>query len=235
MESFLTALHHFTAVRISRVARHPIDATVLVWLPVIGILTVILTISFYVPLASLYFPIDVAIVPGLVAVSWLRGFKPEIDFCQLCDLFFGQRRRLTERPVPGVPGVVCLFLGILLKYTVLRQFFLAESVRLLTFGIMAGFIAPLLRPTKEQGWLTILGFIWLVATTLAVYGSLQAPSSQHDLVEQLRGPVLSIVAVYLSVRLAFSLLEKNPSPNVASFLAELTAYLSFVIVRYHFL
>src|SRR5208337_3249201 len=141
----------------------------------------------------LYFPIDVAVVPALIAVSWLRGFKPEIDFCQLCDLFFGQRRRLTERPVPGVPGVTCLVVGILLKYAILRQFYLVETVRLLTLGIMAGFIAPL------------------------------------------RGPVLSIVAVYLSIRLAFSVLNNAASPNVASFIAELTAYLSFVIVRYHFL
>jgi hypothetical protein len=234
VEPFLTALHHFTAIRINRVAHHPIDATVLIWLPVIGILAVILAVTFYIPIASLYFPIDVAVVPGLIAVSWLRGFKPEIDFCQLCDLSFGQRRRLTERPVPGVPGVVCLVLGILLKYTILRQYYLGESVRLLTFGTMAGFIAPLLKPAREQRWLAILGFVWLAATTLAIYSSPHG-SLHPDLVAQLRGPILSIAAVYLSVRLAFSLLGKTPSTNVASFLAELTAYLSFVVVRYHFL
>ena len=234
MESFLTALHNFTAIRISMVARRPVDATVLVWLPVIGILAAALAISFYVPLASLYFPIDIAVVPGLLAISWLRGFKPEIDFCQLCDLFFGQRKRLTGRPLPGVPGVACLFLGILLKYTILRQFYLFESVRLLTFGIMAGFIAPLLRPAKEKRWLLMIGFVWLIATALIVYNGTDA-SSHHNLIEQLRGPTLSIVAIYLSVRAAFSLLDNPPTPNIPSFLAELTAYLSFVVVRYHFL
>ncbi|HEY2123731.1 MAG TPA: hypothetical protein VGH07_09065 [Chthoniobacterales bacterium] len=234
MEPFLTALHHFTAVRVSRVARYPIDSAAIAWLPVIGVLTSVLAVGFYVPLASLYFPIDVAVVPAMIAVSWLRGFKPEIDFCQLCDLFFGQRRRLTERPVPGVPGVTCLVVGILLKYAILRQFYLVETVRLLTLGIMAGFIAPLLRPAKVHRWIMLLGFIWLVGTNLAVYNGAQV-SLHHDLVVQLRGPVLSIVAVYLSIRLAFSVLNNAASPNVASFIAELTAYLSFVIVRYHFL
>ena len=95
MESFLSAVHHFTAVRISRVASHPIDAAVLAWLPVIGILSALLGISFYIPLATLYFPMDVAVVPGLIAISWLRGFKPEIDFCQLCDMLFGHRKHFT--------------------------------------------------------------------------------------------------------------------------------------------
>ncbi len=235
MDSFLTALHHFTAVRINRVARHSIDASVLAWLPVIGLVAVVLAIGFYLPLASVYFPIEVAIVPGLIAVSWLRGFKPETDFCQICDLFFGQRRHLTERPVAGVPGVSCLLFGILLKYSVLRQFYLAESVRLLSFGIMTSFIAPLLKPAKERRWLTILGLAWLVATNLTVFGDAQTFSSHHDLVDQLRGPLLSMAAVYFSVRLTFSVLDRISSPNIASFVAELTAYLSFLIVRYHFL
>jgi len=234
VEPFLAALHHFTAVRVGRVVRHPIDSATVAWLPVIGIIAAVLAIGFYVPLAALYFPIDVAVVPALIAVSWLRGFKPEIDFCQLCDLFFGQRRRLTERPVPGVPGVTCLVVGILLKYAILRQFYLVETVRLLTLGIMAGFIAPLLRPAKEHRWIMLLGFIWLIGTTLAVYNGAQI-SLHHDLFAQLRGPVLSVVAVYLSIRLAFSVFNNAGSPNVASFIAELTAYLSFVIVRYHFL
>ena len=96
MESFLSAVHHFTVVRISRVASHPIDAAVLAWLPVIGILSALLGISFYIPLATLYLPLDVAVVPGLVAICWLRGFKPEIDFCQLCDLLFGYRKHFTR-------------------------------------------------------------------------------------------------------------------------------------------
>jgi hypothetical protein len=150
VESLFSALHNFTAFRVRRVADRPVDATVLAWLPVIGLLASLLALSFYIPLAALYFPVDVAIVPGLIAVSWLRGFKPEIEFCQLCDLFFGQRRHLSQRAVAGVPGVRCLMLGILLKYAILRQFYILESARLLIFGTMVSFIAPLLKPVREN-------------------------------------------------------------------------------------
>jgi hypothetical protein len=233
-ESFLSAVHHFTALRITRIASHPIDAAVLAWLPVIGILSALLGISFYVPLAAFYLPIEVAIVPGLMAISWIRGFKPEIDFCQLCDLLFGHRKRFTAHPVSRVPGTACLLFVILLKYAILRQFYLLESVRLLTFGTLVSFIAPLLRPMKEHRWLLILGIGWLIASVAAVFG---APKSlaNHDLLQELRGPALSFALVYLSVRLTFSIAEKTAPPNVASFPAELAAYLSFLIVRYHFL
>jgi hypothetical protein len=234
VESFLSAVHHFTAVRISRVASHPIDAAVLAWLPVIGILSALLGISFYIPLAALYFPMDVAVVPGLFAISWLRGFKPEIDFCQLCDLLFRHRKHFTARPVSGVPGAACLLFAILLKYAILRQFYLLESVRILTFGTLVSFIAPLLRPTKEHRWLLILGVVWLIAIAAAVFTGSNS-LTHHDFLQYLRGPVLSFALVYLSVRLTFSLVEKTAPPNVASFPAELAAYLSFLIVRYHFL
>lgn len=234
MESFLSALHHFTAVRISRVAAHPIDAAVLAWLPVIGIISAFLGITFYIPLAAFYFPADVAVVPGLTAISWLRGFKPEIDFAQLCDLLFGHRKRFSAHPVSSVPGAACLVLGILLKYATLRQFYLLESVRLLTSGTLASFIAPLLRPSNEHRWPLIIGLAWLVATAAAIF---IGPKSLtiHDFILDLRGPALSFALVYLAVRLTFSLVEKTAPPNVASYPAELAAYLSFLIVRYHFL
>ena len=66
-------------LRIHRVALKPIDSSALAWLPVIGILSALLGISFYLPLAALYLPLDVAIIPGLIALCWLRGFKPEIE------------------------------------------------------------------------------------------------------------------------------------------------------------
>lgn len=234
MESFLSAVHHFTAVRIGRVASHPIDAAVLSWLPVIGILSALLGMSFYIPLATLYFPMEVAVVPGLIAISWLRGFKPEVDFCQLCDLLLGHRKHFTARPVSRLPGTACLLFVILLKYAILRQFYLLESVRLLTFGTLVSFIAPLLRPTKEHRWLLILGVIWLIATVAAVFSG---PKSliNHAILLEMRGPALSFASVYLTVRLTFSLVEETAPPNAASLLAELTAYLSFLIARYHFL
>ncbi len=234
MESFLSAVHHFTALRISRVASRPIDAAVLAWLPVVGILSALLGISFYIPLATLYLPMDVAVVPGLIAISWLRGFKPEIVFCQLCDIIFGYRKHFTVRPVSSVPGTACLFFVILLKYSILRQFYLLESVRLLSYGTLVGFIAPLLRPTKEHRWLLILGLAWLIASALMVFSGSKSLMS-HDFLQDFRGPALSFALVYLAVRLTFSIVEKAAPPNVASFPAEMTAYLSFLIVRYHFL
>ncbi|MEA3205298.1 MAG: hypothetical protein QOG92_948, partial [Verrucomicrobiota bacterium] len=155
MESFLSAVHHFTVLRIGRAVSHPIDAATLAWLPVIGLLSALLGISFYIPLATLYLPMDVAVVPGLIAVSWLRGFKPEIAFCQVCDIAFGYRKRFTSRPVSSIPGAACLIFSILLKYSILRQFYLLEAVRLLTFGTLISFIAPLLRPSKEHRWLLV--------------------------------------------------------------------------------
>jgi hypothetical protein len=234
VESFLSAVHHFTAVRIGRVASHPVDGAVLAWLPVIGILSALLGISFYVPLAALYLPLDVAIVPGLIAISWLRGFKPEIDFCQLCDLLFGHRKRFAARPVSQVPGTACLFFAILLKYSILRQFYLLESVRLLTFGTLVSFIAPLLRPNKEHRWLVILGAAWLLACAAGAFGSSQG-LTHHDFPHYLAGPLLSFALVYLSVQWTFSVVEKPAPQNLASFPAECAAYLSFLIVRYHFL
>jgi hypothetical protein len=41
--------------------------------------------------------------------------------------------------------------------------------------------------------------------------------------------------IYLCVRSIFSVVEKAAPPNVASFPAELVAYLAFLIVRYHFI
>ena len=234
MESFFSAVHNFTVVRIHRVASKPIDSSTLAWLPLIGILSAILAISFYLPLAALYLPLDVAVVPGLAAICWLRGFKPETDFCQLCDLLFGHRKHFTSRPFLGVPGATCLLLGILLKYAILRQFYLLESVRLLTFGTIVSFIAPLFRPAQEHRWLAILGFLWLIVTTIAVFGGSKA-SSLPDLLLAARGPALAFALIYLCVRSTFSFVEKTAPPNVASFPAELVAYIAFLIVRYHFI
>jgi hypothetical protein len=233
VESFLSAVHNFTVVRINRVASKAIDSSTLAWLPVIGILSALLAVSFYLPLATLYLPLDIAIIPGLAAVCWLRGFKPEIAFCQLCDLVFGYRKRFTMRPFVAVPGTACLLLGILLKYAVLRQFYLLESIRLLTFGTVVGFIAPLFRPAPEQRWLTILGVIWLIVTVIAVFGASKT-AGLPDLLVACRGPALAFAMIYLSVRATFSFVEKAP-PNLASFPAEVIAYLAYLIVRYHFI
>jgi hypothetical protein len=234
VESFLSAVNHFTVVRIPRVASRPVDAAVLAWLPAIGILSAFLAVSFYIPLAVLYVPTDVAVVPGLVAVSWLRAFKPEIDFCQLCDLLFGHRKHFSARPLSGVPGTAFLLCAILLKYTILRQFYVLETVRILAFGTLVSFIAPVLKPTKEHPWLLILGLLWLIAGATAVFSGTKSVLN-HDFLHAVRGPALSFALIYLTVRLTFSVAGKTAPPNVASFPAELSAYVSFLIVRYHFL
>jgi hypothetical protein len=234
VESFLSAVHQFTVLRINRVASHPVNAMVLAWLPLIGILSAILVVSFYIPLAALYFPMDVAVVPALIAVSWLRGFRPEIDFCQLCDFLFGYRKHFTNRPLSGVPGTACLVFAILFKYTILRQFYVWESVRLLAFATIVSFIAPLLRPGKEHRWLLFLGLLWLAASATTAFSGAKSVIN-HDFFHALRGPALSFALIYLTVRLTFSLHEKTTPLNAASFAAEMAAYVSFVVVRYHFL
>jgi hypothetical protein len=234
VESFLSAVHNFTVVRIHRVAFRPIDASTLVWLPVIGILSALVGISFYLPLAALYLPLDVAIIPGLAVICWLRGFKPEIDFCQLCDLLFGYRKHFTARPLFGVPGATCLLFGILLKYAILRQFYLLESIRLLTFGTIVSFIAPLFRPGQQHRWLAILGAIWLIVTTIVVFSGSKT-SSLMDFLLASRGPALAFALIYLCVRSTFSFAEKAAPLNVASLPAELVAYLAFIVIRYHFI
>jgi hypothetical protein len=234
VQSFLAAVHHFTAVRISKAASYPIDAAVLAWLPAIGVLCAVLGISFYVPLAAVYFPMDVAVVPGLIATSWLRGFKPEIDFCQLCDLLFGHRKHFTPRPIPRVPGAACLLLAVLLKYAILRQFYFLETVRLLTLGTVISFIAPLLRPATKSRWLLIFGLVCLIASVAATLSG-SRNLTHPDLLLALRGPLLTFGLVYLSIRLTFSAVGKTAPPNAASFSAELAAYLSFLVIRYHFL
>ena len=130
--------------------------------------------------------------------------------------------------------LLCLVFVILLKYAILRQFYVLESVRLLTFGTLVSFTAPLLRPAKEHRWLLILGIVWLIASTAAIFNGSKSLAN-HEFLYEWRGPALAFAMVYLTVRLTFSLAEKTTSPNVASLPAELSAYLSFLIVRYHFL
>jgi len=62
----------------------------------------------------------------LVAACWLRGFKPEIDFCRLIDSVFGSKEHPLS--VAGAAGITCLIFAMLFKYVIVRQFFLLESI-----------------------------------------------------------------------------------------------------------
>jgi hypothetical protein len=235
VDSFLSAVHHFTGIRILRGAAHPIDAATLAWTPIVGLLAAILTISFYIPLGAFYLPTDVAVIPALVAICWLRGFKPEIDFCNLCDSFFGRRKRVFSRSLVGVPGIICLIFATLLKYVIVRQFFFLESIKLLAFGILISFVVPLFRPERAAGWIKLLGVFWLLISAIAAFSPMKILSAT-DFFVAWRGPVLASALIYLCVRLTFQLAdEPAPPPNIAALPAELTAYLSFMLVRYHFL
>jgi hypothetical protein len=51
----------------------------------------------------------------------------------------------------------------------------------------------------------------------------------------LRGPMLASALIYLCIRLTFHLADEAPPSNIAALPAEVTAYLAFILVRYHFL
>jgi hypothetical protein len=232
VDSFLSAVHHFTGIRILRSATHPINAATLAWTPIVGLLAAFFTISCYIPLSAFYLPADVAAIPALGATCWLRGFKPEIDFCNLCDSIFGNRERSSS--FSGIPGVTCLVFAILFKYAIIRQFFPVESIRLLAFGTLISFVVALFHPERAAVWIKCLGIFWLIVSAIAAFSSLKALTSPEFLVT-LRGPVLASALIYLCVRLSFQLAAEPISPNIAALPAELAAYLSFMLVRYHFL
>jgi hypothetical protein len=233
VDSFLSAVHHFTGLKIRRGAIHPIAPAALAWSPVVGLIAAILTMGFYIPLAAFYLPSDVALIPAFVAICWVRGFKPEIDFCHLCDSFPGRMKGLARRSTAGIPGVTCLIFAALLKYAIARQFFLLESVKLLAFGTFVTFVVPLLKP-KRASWIIFLGGSWLLVSAIAAFSPLKT-NSLTALFLSLRGPVAAFALIYLCARLTFQLADEPAPLNIAAVPAELAAYLSFMLARYHFL
>jgi hypothetical protein len=232
VDSFLSAVHHFTGIRTFRGAERPIDARTLIWVPIVGLLTAFFTISFYIPLSAFYLPADVAVIPVLAAACWLRGFKPEIDFCNFCNSHFGSREKASS---PGdVPGIACLVLAILFKYAIIRQFFALEAVRLLGFGTLISFVVALFHPERGAGWIKYLGIFWLVISAIATLSSMKTLGSA-GLLTIFRGPLLAAALIYFCARMTFQLAEEPSSPNVAALPGELAAYVSFILVRYHFL
>jgi hypothetical protein len=233
VDSFLSAVHHFTGLEIKRGAIDPMSPAALAWSPVVGLIATILTLSFYIPLAAFYLPSDVAIIPAFVAICLVRGFKPEVDFCQFCYSFPGRKKGLSRRSTAGIPAFTCLILAALLKYAIARQFFLLESIKLLGFGTFVTFVAPLLKP-KRASWIIFLGGSWLLASAIAALSPLKTTSFTGFLLSS-RGPVVSFALIYLCVRLTFQLADEPAPLNVAALPAELAAYLSFILARYHFL
>ena len=233
MDFFLSAVHHFTGLKIRRDTAHPVTPEVLVFTPVVGLLAAIIAISFYIPLAAFYLPSDVAVIPAFVAICLVRGFKPEVDFCQLCDSFTGRKKALHRRSTASIPSFTCLIFAALLKYAIARQFFLLESVKLVGFGTFVTFVVPLLKP-KSPSWIMLLGGSWLLVSAIATFSPLRT-NNFSALLLSLRGPVVASALIYLCVRLTFQLADEEAPLNVAALPAELAAYLSFMLARYHFL
>ena len=208
------------------------DAAALAWSPIVGLLAAILTVSFYIPLAAFYVPPDVAIILALVAISWIRGFKAEIDFCDLCDSFLGRKKRISRRWIAGIPGITCLIFAALLRYAIARQFFLLESVRLLALGTFVPFVVPSFSPERAAR-IKLLGGSWLLVSAITALAPVKLLSAASALFG-LRGPLLTFALIYLSARLTFHLADEPAPLNVAALPSELAAYLSFILVRYHF-
>ena len=209
------------------------DAAALAWSPIVGLLAAILTVSFYIPLATFYVPPDVATILALVAISWIRGFKAEIDFCDLCDSFLGRKKRISRRWIAGIPGITCLIFAALLRYAIARQFFLLESARLLALGTFVPFVVPSFSPERAAR-IKLLGGSWLLVSAITALAPMKLLSAASALFG-LRGPLLTFGLIYLSARLAFHLADEPAPLHVAALPSELAAYLSFILVRYHFL
>ena len=209
------------------------DAAALAWSPIVGLLAAILTVSFYIPLAAFYVPPDVAIILALVAISWIRGFKAEIDFCDLCDSFLARKKRISRRSIACIPGITCLIFAALLRYAIARQFFLLESVRLLALGTFVPFVVPSFSPERAAR-IKLLGGSWLLVSAITALAPVKLLSAASALFG-LRGPLLTFALIYLSARLTFHLADEPAPLHVAALPSELAAYLSFILVRYHFL
>ena len=209
------------------------DGAALAWSPIVGLLAAILTVSFYIPLAAFYVPPDVAIILALVAISWIRGFKAEIDFCDLCDSFLARKKRISRRWIAGIPGITCLIFAALLRYAIARQFFLLESARLLALGTFVPFVVPSFSPERAAR-IKLLGGSWLLVSAITALAPVKLLSAASALFG-LRGPLLTFALIYLSARLTFHLADEPAPLNVAALPSELAAYLSFILVGYHFL
>jgi len=80
----------------------------------------------------------------------------------------------------------------------------------------------------------LLGGSWLLVSAITALAPVKLLSAASALFG-LRGPLLTFALIYLSARLTFHLADEPAPLNVAALPSELAAYLSFILVRYHFL
>ncbi len=200
----------------------------LCWLPLLGVFFAFAVLLFYVPLAAVYLPGDVAAVLGTGAVTYLRGCKAEAEFARLADGVAGVRRRARRISPLGAAGTCVLGLAFLFRYAVLRFFLLPDAARLLAFATFAAFTAPSF--VRRGGSWTAHG---LGLGTLAAAAFLCLNVHGGSSVAW-RAPTFCFALVYLAARLTFRVGAASARPNAGALPAELAAYLSFVVARYHF-
>ncbi|HEY0791991.1 MAG TPA: hypothetical protein VGD78_13080 [Chthoniobacterales bacterium] len=232
MTSFRAALGEFTCLTQGEGSGAGIGPQRLLWLPLIGLVAALATLAIYLPLSWFYLPAEPAAVLGLMTVSCLRGFKAEAAFGHLADHVFGVSGPLRQESMPAAPGVTTLCGAFLLRFTILRFFFLPDSARLLAFGVIAGFLAPMFARKGGSTGAHALGLIALAATAALCVG---ARSPVPGFPRFLPGPVFCTGLVYLASRLIYRIDGAEPWVSAASYPAELVGYTTFLLVRYHFL
>lgn len=230
-KSFRVALSEFTCLALDGDGIP--GPAYLLWLPVIGLATVAVVLSVYVPLALFYLPGDVAGVIALVALGGLRGLRAETEFGRLADYGFGARSRFSRGTIVAAPGVTLLSGAFLFRYAVLRLFLMPDAARLLAFGTLASFLAPLFVPKTGLRTAPYLGAVTLAAASLLC---VHANRFSAGSIAFFRGPLVCFVFVYLSVRFVSRLVVITAArPNAVALPAELAGYLGFLVVRYQFI
>jgi hypothetical protein len=230
--SFRAALGEFTCLDQDRSSARAVEPHRLLWLPLIGAVAAFLVLSAYLPLSLSYLPAEPSAVLGLMAVGCLRGFKAEADFGCLADYVFGVPRQFHRGRLLAAPGVTAICGAFLLRFSILRFFFLPDSARLLAFGVLSGFLAPMFARKGGSRSAHTFGLVALAAAATACV-STRPPIA--DFLRIMPGPVFCAGLVYLVSRLVFRIDGAEKRPNVANLAAELVGYTTFLLVRYHFL
>jgi hypothetical protein len=128
--------------------------------------------------------------------------------------------------------VTAICSAFLLRFSILRFFFLPDSARLLAFGVLSGFLAPMFAQKGGSRGAHTFGLVALAASATACV-STRPPMA--NLLWIMPGPVFCVGLVYLVSRLVFRIDGAEQRPNAANLAAELVGYTAFLLVRYHFL
>ncbi len=113
----------------------------LVWYPWLGLLCGLLTAGFFMPLAIIALPLDVALLLALLWQMTLVGFRAESAI-------------FSSKPQPAnlsARQVALLVILLLIKFMLMRQFFIDEVGRLLIYSGITIFCVPvMIAPSVES-------------------------------------------------------------------------------------